>query len=203
MKLNDAINIAEEVIKTDRVKTSYEERGKILKEVMPKIKSGNFSVKLRTDRVEDIEYIARLINNKDLIKKIYFASGLKYEGEEPDFDDRMKAQNEIRNGKYKKLINDACKTKLVEILINSKVAPFVDIVKNFKQIVFKQAGSPTYPYTKFNYINGSLELISCHDSKFSFKKKSYNDSNSWKFGDKKALNKVKQNIKNTNEKFGE
>lgn len=31
MKLNDAINIAEEVIKTDRVKTSYEERGKILK----------------------------------------------------------------------------------------------------------------------------------------------------------------------------
>ena len=66
MKLNDAINIAEEVIKTDRVKTSYEERGKILKEVMPKIKSGNFSVKLRTDRVEDIEYIARLINNKDL-----------------------------------------------------------------------------------------------------------------------------------------
>lgn len=188
------VNLTEAIVKTDRVKPDFEFRKKIVGEVMPKIKNGEFAINLRPERVEDIEYIARLAGNEEIIRKSYFAAGLEYDGEKPGFDERMKAQNELKNGKYKKIINDTCKTKLVEILVNSKIYPFVDLVGNLKQIVFKQHGSATFPYTKFNYKDGKLTLISCHDSKFSFKKKSYSDTNSWKFGNKKTLDKVRKDM---------
>lgn len=188
------VNLTEAIVKTDRVKPDLEFRKKMVSEVMPKIKNGEFAINLRPERVEDIEYIARLAGNEEIIRKSYFAAGLEYDGEKPGFNERMKAQNELKNGKYKKIINDTCKTKLIEILVNSKIYPFVDLVGNLKQIVFKQHGSATFPYTKFNYKDGKLTLISCHDSKFSFKKKSYSDTNSWKFGNKKTLEKVRKDM---------
>ena len=194
MKFKDAL-VLEAVTHTDREKVPLEQKKIILKDVLNKIQNGQFKINLRNSRVSDIEYIARQLKNEQMQKLAYYASGKKYKGEIPDYDERINAERKLSNGKYKKEIEEYCKGPLVDYLKNKKY-PFVDNLGKLYQIVFKTPGSADEPYVKFNYQNGELSLVCCHDSKFSFSSKSYNDRNSWKFGNKEAMDKVRQDMKN-------
>lgn len=202
MKFEEALMLEMAIMKTEREKVEGNDRIAIRNQVWSKLKSGNFKIKLRPERCEDVEYIARMLNNKSMQRDAYFAAGLKYKDETPDFTERIKSQRKFENN-YKKDIEDYCRTKLIETIKANKIKGFVDKVGNKYQMVFKIAGSSTVPYVKFDYYPNTKDvvLISCHDSKFSFKKKSFNDTNSYKFGNREALKKVKQDMEKNKEIF--
>ena len=159
----------------------------VTKMMMGYIFNKNFKVDLPLTKIDSISYLAKASGHEELLPLINTAAMDK------DFDERNKAQKELKQ-KMGPCIT-WLKDNLYNILSNAE-KPKVS-QDPFGNYVVEYRSNEEHPYVKLvdNIEKKEWRVISFHDESMVLKKKSYNDTNSWKFGSKETRQAIRDRIK--------
>ena len=159
-----------------------ENNKKFKKELIDNILSQNIIIDLNLTRNQDLLYINKIMNLgiEDLINEMTMNK---------DFQERTKATNIFKNKYYPK-IKKWIKENIKNYTWNRNTS--VNTRDGNKCIEYTNLEDITKPYIKFFYKDGRFILKSFHDGENTFKKKSYNDTISYKFGSKDIKKKIKE-----------
>lgn len=179
----------ENIVKSNTEFINGEEYDELYSSLKNKIDEKDYSIGISLTKIDSIGALNDLLN-LNLEHYIEDATMSK------DFTVRNKAQKYIQN----KIQNKTSVLKdIVAKLIAVKKKPQLKRSKDGgnKILMIYKSTSITDYYIKFSYDGRRLRLISIHNEKYTFKKKSYNDNSSYKFGNREQTKRTREEVNKT------
>lgn len=158
-----------------------------VKMLLVSIKNNRLIIDLPLTRIDSLSYLARVSDHEELKNMIETATMSK------DFQERNKTQKQLKN-KLPPLYN-WLKENIFNFINGRK--PKVTRMPDKQFVIEYKTNNPEVPYLKFVRFGEGFKLVAFHDSIYSLKKKSFSDTNSFKFGSKelkKRLQKINEEL---------
>lgn len=155
--------------------------------MMGYLSNGNFKIDLPLTKRDSITYLAVVSGHEELLPLIETATMDK------DFVERNNAQKQLKQ----KLIPcyNWLKENLYKILSSAKKPKVNKSPKGDFMVEYNS--DETHPYVKLidDVEKKEWRVVSFHDEGLVLKKKSYNDTNSWKFGSRETRQAIRNRLK--------
>lgn len=158
-----------------------------VKMLLASIKNNRIIIDLPLTKIDSLSYLAKVSEHEELKDLIETATMSK------DFQERNKAQKQLKN-KLSPLYT-WLKENIFKFINGRK--PKVTRMPDRQFVIEYKSNNPETPYLKFIRFGEGFKLVAFHDSTYSLKKKSFNDTNSFKFGSKelkKRLQKISEDF---------
>jgi hypothetical protein len=177
----------EAVVKTNAEYVGGKQYTFLTRTMMGYLHNGDFFVDLPLTKKDSVSYLAKVSGHEELLPLIETATMSK------DFSERNKAQKElnVKLAPCRKWL----KENLYEICSNRE-KPKISQEPQTGNYIIEYRSFEGKPYIKIkdDVKTKQFSIISFHDESMVLKKKSYSDTNSYKFGSREIKQKIKERI---------